>query len=177
VDDDAREALVGDHDVAAAREDQQRVAGGVGLPDGAEKLVLGRGRHEAPGRAAEAQRRQVGQTRGHLDEGRGRRTAPRDGGDHLVVRKELVLVPVDDAASIEVVRRDLDAHAVSREHADAETAHLAGEVGEDGVAVLELHAEHRVGQRFDDFTVESDLLFNCYWRSPPLMSARRIVPA
>ena len=65
--------------------------------------------------------------------------------------------------------RDLDAHAVSGEHADAEAAHLAREVGEDGVPVLELDAEHGVRQRFDDFTVERDLLFNCYWRSPPLM--------
>ena len=75
----------------------------------------------------------------------------------------LVLVAVDDPTSIEVVRRDLDAHAVSGEHADAEAAHLAGEVREDGMAVLELHAEHRVGQRLDDLAVERDLLFNCQW--------------
>jgi hypothetical protein len=74
----------------------------------------------------------------------------------------LVLVPVDDAASIEVVGGHLDADAVSGEHANAEAAHLAREVREDGVPVLELDAEHGVRQRFDDFTVERDLLFNCY---------------
>jgi hypothetical protein len=75
----------------------------------------------------------------------------------------LVLVAVDDPTSIEVVRRDLDADPVSGEDADAEAAHLAGEVREDGVTVLELDAEHRVGQRLDNFSVERDLLFNCQW--------------
>jgi hypothetical protein len=79
-----------------------------------------------------------------------------------VPEEDLVLVPVDDAAPVEVVRGDLDAHAVPREDADTETTHLAREVSEDGMSVLELHAEHGVRQRFDDFTVERDLLFNCY---------------
>jgi hypothetical protein len=75
----------------------------------------------------------------------------------------LVLVAVDDPTPVEVVRRDLDADAVAREDADAEAPHLAGEMREDGVPVLELDAEHRVGQRLDDFAVERDLLFNCQW--------------
>ena len=75
----------------------------------------------------------------------------------------LVLVAVDDATPVEVVRRDLDAHAVPGEDADAESAHLAGQMREDGMPVLELDAEHRVGKRFDDLAVERDLLFNCQW--------------
>jgi hypothetical protein len=78
-------------------------------------------------------------------------------------RWALVLVAVDDPTSVEVVRRDLDAHAVAGEHADSEAAHLARQVREDGVPVLELDAEHRVGKRFDDLAVERDLLFNCQW--------------
>jgi hypothetical protein len=38
-------------------------------------------------------------------------------------------------------------------------AHLAGDVAEDHVVVVQLHAEHRVGQGFDDLSLELDLLF------------------
>src|SRR6202522_1211061 len=69
-------------------------------------------------------------------------------------------VPVDDAGAIEVVRRQLDADAVAREDPDPETSHLAGHVAEhDAIHVVELHAEHRVRQGFDDFALEFDLFF------------------
>lgn len=38
-------------------------------------------------------------------------------------------------------------------------AHLAGNVGEDGVAILEFHLEHRVGQGFEHRALEFDYIF------------------
>src|SRR5205823_371727 len=67
--------------------------------------------------------------------------------------------PVDDAAAIEVVRRQLDANAVTRVHANAEPAHLAGGVPEGLVTVVELDAEHPVPKRLDDLTGHLDLVF------------------
>jgi hypothetical protein len=68
-------------------------------------------------------------------------------------------MPVDDPAAFEVVGRDLDAHAVAREDADAVAAHLAGHVAEDLVTVVELHPEHRVRERLDDLPLELNLFF------------------
>jgi hypothetical protein len=68
-------------------------------------------------------------------------------------------MPVDDPAAVEVVGRDLDAHAVAREDADAVAAHLAGHVAQDLVAVVELHPEHRVRERLDHLPLELDLFF------------------
>ena len=62
---------------------------------------------------------------------------------------------VNDPAAVEVVGRHLDAHAVAREDADAVAAHLAGHVGQDLVAVVELHPEHRVRERLDDLPSNS----------------------
>src|SRR6185503_18261494 len=68
-------------------------------------------------------------------------------------------VAVDHACAVEVVRRQLDADAIARQDADAVAAHLAGDVAEDHVVVVELHPEHGVGERLDDLTLELDLLF------------------
>src|SRR3954451_633358 len=67
-------------------------------------------------------------------------------------------VAIDDAGAIEVVGRQLDAHAVAGQDADAEAAHLARDVPEHRVAVVELDAEHGVGQRLDHLALELDLL-------------------
>src|SRR5437867_741731 len=61
-----------------------------------------------------------------------------------------LLVAVDDAAARQIVRRKLDRHLVSRENANKILAHLAGDVRQDLVLVLQLDAEHGVGQRLDD---------------------------
>src|SRR6185436_4453908 len=74
----------------------------------------------------------------------------------------LLPVAVDDAGAVEVVRRQLDADA--RQDADPEAAHLAGDVAEDHVIVVELHAEHRVGEGLDDLALELDFLFLCHAR-------------
>src|SRR4051794_18760838 len=66
---------------------------------------------------------------------------------------------VDDPRPVEVVWRDLHADAVTGEDADAEAPHLARDVAEDLVAVVELHSEHRVRERLEDLAFELDLLF------------------
>src|SRR5262245_5812741 len=60
-----------------------------------------------------------------------------------------LLVSIGDAAAAEVVRRELDLHAVTGEDPDVVHAHLPRDVGEHLVPVLELDAEHGVGQRLD----------------------------
>src|SRR5262245_29712067 len=85
-----------------------------------------------------------------------------------------LFVPVDDPAAVEVVGRELHAHAVAREHADAEAAHLAGEVSKHLVAHVELHAEVEVLESLDDLALNFDLLFNSHGTS--LVSVDRAAP-
>ena len=59
--DGAGEALVGDDDVAAAGQDEQRLAGGVGARTASTSSSSVRASTTAPGRAAEPQRRQLGE--------------------------------------------------------------------------------------------------------------------
>jgi uncharacterized membrane protein YfcA len=61
VDDRSGEALVGHHEVAAAGQDEHRLAGQVGVADGADELLLGSRLDEAGGGAAEAQRCEIGE--------------------------------------------------------------------------------------------------------------------
>src|SRR5688572_27029234 len=77
---------------------------------------------------------------------------------HARPRTAQLPVAVDDARAIQVVGRQLAAHAVAGEDADAKPTHLAGHVAEHGVAVVQLDAEHRVGQGLDDLALELDLL-------------------
>src|SRR4051794_35831822 len=67
-----------------------------------------------------------------------------------------LLVAVDDAAAGQVVGRELHDHAVLGEDADVVLPHLAADVGQDLVTVLQLHAEHRVGERLDDPALDLD---------------------
>src|SRR3954469_12050197 len=67
-----------------------------------------------------------------------------------------LLVPVDDATAGQVVRRQLHDHAVLGQDADVVLSHLAADVGEHPVSVLQLDPEHRVGQRLDDATLDLD---------------------
>src|SRR2546423_509954 len=71
----------------------------------------------------------------------------------------LLAVAVDDPAARQVVRRELDADAVARRDADEVAAHAAGRVGDELVAALELHLEHRVRQSLRDRGVHDDRLF------------------
>ena len=60
----AREALVGDDDVRAAREHEQRLAGLVGGPDGPHEVLLVEASTIAGGGAAQAQGRQLAEAHG-----------------------------------------------------------------------------------------------------------------
>jgi hypothetical protein len=68
-------------------------------------------------------------------------------------------MPVDDPGTVKVVRRELDPDAVTRQDPDAETAHLAGDMTEDYVIIVELDPEHRIRQSLDDLALELDLFF------------------
>src|SRR3954453_19341874 len=73
-----------------------------------------------------------------------------------------LLHAVGDPPAVEVVRGDLDAHTVAREHADAEAAHLAGELADQLMTVVQADTEHQVGQSLGDLALELDFLFNCH---------------
>src|SRR5688572_18946989 len=66
---------------------------------------------------------------------------------------------VHDATPIEVVRRELDQHAVAGTHADAVPLHLPGRVTEHLVTVVELDPEHAAPEALDDLALHLDLLF------------------
>src|SRR5579884_441299 len=70
-----------------------------------------------------------------------------------------VAVAVDDATAREVVRRQLDADAVARGDPDEVATHPTRGVGDQPVAVVQLHLEHGVGQRLGHGGVEDDRLF------------------
>src|SRR4051794_2156986 len=66
------------------------------------------------------------------------------------------LVAVDDPAARQVVGRQLHHDLVLGEDPDVVLTHLAADVRQDLVPVLELHPEHRVGQGFDDPALDLD---------------------
>ncbi len=68
----------------------------------------------------------------------------------------LLLVAVGDPTALQVVRGDLHLHPIAGEDPDAVHPHLAGAVGQDLMAVFQLHFDHGVGQRFDDRTLQYD---------------------
>src|SRR5579871_6606041 len=65
---------------------------------------------------------------------------------HLTPRPSLLLVPIGDPTSVEVVRSDLHLDLVPRQDADAVHPHLPRAVRQHLVAVLELDSEHGIGQ-------------------------------
>jgi hypothetical protein len=70
-----------------------------------------------------------------------------------------LLVSVGDPAAVEVVRRELDLHAVARENSNVVAAHLAADVPEDLMVVVELDLEHGVGQGLGDLALHLNFLF------------------
>jgi hypothetical protein len=72
---------------------------------------------------------------------------------HFVV---VLLVPINNAAPGQVVGRELHHDAVLGQDADVVLPHLSADVGENLVSVLQLNAEHRIGQGFDHATLDLD---------------------
>jgi len=66
------------------------------------------------------------------------------------------LVPVDDPPAGQVVRREFDDNPVLGQDADVVLPHLAADVGQDLVAVGELHPEHGVRERLDHSALDLD---------------------
>src|SRR5688572_29488236 len=83
----------------------------------------------------------------------------------------LVLVAVVDAATGDVVGRDLEPYAVAGEDADAVLAHPAAGIGEHAGAVLERDAEIRVRQHLEHGAVHLQHFFLGHDKS--LSCARR----
>src|ERR1700712_79925 len=74
------------------------------------------------------------------------------------------LVAVDDSAARQVVGRELHDDLVLGEDSDVVLTHLAADVREDLVPVLELDPEHGVRERLDDRAFDLDgtvLLGHC----------------
>ena len=68
----------------------------------------------------------------------------------------LFLVPERDATLAQIVRAHLDFHAIAGQNLDVVHTHLARDVGHDGVPILELDTEARIGERFQDGAVLCD---------------------
>ena len=67
---------------------------------------------------------------------------------------------IDDARLREVVGRHLHLHTVAGGQADKAFAHLAADVGEDLVLVVQLHPEHRAGQDDRDVAFDREWFFH-----------------
>src|SRR6478735_1192043 len=67
-----------------------------------------------------------------------------------------LFVAVNDATAGQVVGRQLHDHAILRQDADVVLPHLAADVGEHAVPVLQLHPKHGVGEGFDHPTLDLD---------------------
>src|ERR671936_163658 len=86
----------------------------------------------------------------------------------------VLALAVDDPPAAEVVRRDLDLHAVAGIDADPVAAHLAGGVAEGLVAVVERDLVHAVAEGLDDLPFE--LVFPLFPSPFPLLPSPAPAP-
>ena len=80
-----------------------------------------------------------------------------------------LLVAVDNAAAVEVVRAELNRDAVAREDADEVFAHASGDVSKGLMLIFKLDLEHRIGQGLNDRSHH----FNCIFLRQTLSLCRR----
>src|SRR3954464_4504873 len=85
---------------------------------------------------------------------------------------ERLLVAVGDAAAVEVVRREFDLHPVTGQDADVMAAHLARDVPEHLMLVVELDAEHGVRKGLGDLALHLDLFFFAHALRVPISVLR-----
>jgi hypothetical protein len=76
-----------------------------------------------------------------------------------------LLEPVRNSTSGQVVGGQLHRDLVARQNPDVVHPHLARHVGQDPVAVVQLHPEHRVGQRLHHSALHLDCVFLGHGRS------------
>jgi hypothetical protein len=67
---------------------------------------------------------------------------------------------IDNATTCQVIRRQLDPHAVAEHEPDAIPLHPSAQIAERLVAVVELNPEHTTAQGFHDLALELDLLLS-----------------
>jgi len=89
---------------------------------------------------------------------------PSDGPDPCdqtlaCVQLLVLLVPIGDPTTSQVVRRQLNLDAITGENSDVMHPHLSGDVGQHFVAVFEFDAEHGVRQRLGDRSFQNDRVF------------------
>ncbi len=65
-------------------------------------------------------------------------------------------MPVSDSPSCEIVWGKFNSHSITRKNADVIRPHLAGEVTENIVTVIELNGEHCVRESIDHATFNRD---------------------
>ena len=68
-----------------------------------------------------------------------------------------LFVAIGDSTAVQVVWTQLDLHAVAGQDADVVAAHLAGDVTEHIVSVVQFDPEHRVGESLGDLSLHFDL--------------------
>jgi hypothetical protein len=68
-------------------------------------------------------------------------------------------MPVRDASARQVVRGELDIHAIARQDPDAIATHFPGGVSESLVTVVEQDLVHAVPECLDDFAFQLDFVF------------------
>ena len=73
-----------------------------------------------------------------------------------------LLVAVNDTPTGQVVGRQLHDNPILGENTDVVLAHLAGNVGQHLVAVVQFDTEHRIWQGLDDATLNLDGAFFCH---------------
>src|ERR1700682_875087 len=83
-------------------------------------------------------------------------------------RATQLLLPIRDAAARQVVRGQLQLHAIARQDADAELAHLSARVRQDGVLVVQLDAIVPAGQLLADRAFDFDACFLLGHAAPDL---------
>lgn len=71
----------------------------------------------------------------------------------------VLLVPIGDPTTSQVVGRQLNLDAIAGENTDVVHPHLSGNMGQNFVAVFEFDAEHGVRQRLDDRSFKNDRVF------------------
>ena len=70
-----------------------------------------------------------------------------------------LFVAICDSASVKIVRRKLDRHTIARENLDVVHAHLARDMGQNLMTILELDLEHSIGKRLDYRALKLNRIF------------------
>ena len=79
----------------------------------------------------------------------------------------VLLIPVRDSASGQVVGRHLNAYAIANQDANSVLAHLAGNCRQyDVFRIVELNFEERVGLLVDDSALRRNQVVSCQSVSP-----------